>query len=182
MKKIFYIGIPIIIIITVFLFFLFRKNPTNNQISTGEKTTPSVSLPPSTSNANKTTDPITKLERTDTGKLAEKTSSGTVEINNFAKGAEIGDNGVIYPTIKKNYNIGYNSTDDEFIITLLTTENIEATRKEAENDLLVDLGITKNDACKLKIFLYVSAALTEDKSLSENHGLSFCPGSKSFPN
>ncbi len=181
MKKYLIIGVPIILLIAVVSFLLLHKNATDTETVPQENKAAPVSLPSSTAN-DKTTESVPVLGRTDAGKLVENTTSGPVTINDFVKGAEVADNGVIYPVIKKNYSIGYNSTDDEFIITLLATDGIEATRKEAENDLLAGLGIAKDDACKLKTFLYVSAALTTDDSLSRNHGLSFCPGSKPFPN
>lgn len=172
MKKILLFGIPAILIIILIYFFVFRnKNTTEQGTATKEIATP-VSLPASN----------TKLESTNEGKLIYKASSGNISMNNFAKNAEIADNGVIYLVDKENYNIGYNSTSKEFIITLLVNNNIENTRKEAESDLLASLDISKEDACKLKVYLYVSAAITTDKSFSQNHGLFFCPGSITFPN
>ncbi|MFH0930209.1 MAG: hypothetical protein V1814_03080 [Candidatus Moraniibacteriota bacterium] len=182
MKKIFYIGIPLIIIAVLVFIYFYSKKQTPEQPATNQKTTAPVSLPTSTPSNNKTTDPITKLENSSEGKIIYNTASGNVTLNNFAKNSEIADNGIVYPVDKKNYNIGYNSTSKEFIITLLVNSNIENTRKEAEADLLTSLGISKEDACKLKVFLYVSAAITTDKSQSQNHGLFFCPGSITFPN
>lgn len=185
MKKILLIGIPILLVIVSLLYiFIFRNKTTTDQSNTGATTTNSVSLPPSTPsiNTNKATDPTTKLENASGEKLLYDSSSGKITVDNFAKNGKIAPNGVIYFADKNNYNIGYNSTSKEFIITLLVKINIESARKEAESDLLSSLGIAKEDACKLKVFLYVSAALTTDNSLSQNHGLSFCPGSKFFPN
>lgn len=182
MKKILLFGIPSLLIIVLAYFFVFRDKPTTEQSDAGATPSSVSSLPASTPSNNKTINPITNLENTPGGKLLYDSSSGKVAINNFTKNAEIADSGVIYPVDEKNYNIGYNSTSKEFIITLLVNNNIESSRREAENDLLSALDISKEDACKIKVYLYVSAALTKDDSLSQNHGLSFCPGSTTFPN
>jgi hypothetical protein len=184
MKKILYIVVPLVVIAILIFVFLFQRKQKIKQSNIGNAPSGSVSLPaslPAPTPENKgISDPVTGLELTTDKKLLEETSSGQVKLNNFAKGAEIADNGIIYLIDKENYNIGYNSTSKEFIVTLLIAGDIEKTRTDAEKDLLDKLGISKEDACKINVYLYVSAALTEDKNLSQNHGLSFCPGSQSF--
>lgn len=181
MKKVLYIAIPLILIIFLSVFFLSQRKGAVKQSSENGPPSEPATLPPSTpENRPQSADPITKLEVTSDDKLLQDTPSGPVQIKNFAKLAEKGDNGIIYPVDKKNYNIGYNPTSQEFIVTLLATNNIEDVRQDAENDLLEALGISRTDACKLNVYLYISAALTENTALSQNHGLSFCPGSQSF--
>jgi hypothetical protein len=174
-------GLAVIVIIAVVIFSISRKNSSNDQIGDKETYNSPISLPSSNQN-NRPIDPVTQLKPTGDNKLVENTPSGLVTMNDFSKGAEIEPNGVIYPVFREHYNIGYNSTDHEFIVTLTVNNNIEAVRKNAENDLISSLGISKDDACKLKVYLYVSAGVTENNSLTQNHGLSFCAGSQSFPN
>jgi len=114
------------------------------------------------------------------GKIPIKTSTGKVFVNDFRKNAEVASSGVLYFVEKNEYNIAYNSTGNEFILTLLVNKDIEKTRGAMENDFINSLGISREDACKLNVYLYVSAAV--DNKLSGNHGLSFCTGSQSFPN
>ena len=113
-------------------------------------------------------------------KIKIKTETKEIPVNNFRKNAEVIENGAEYFVDKEEYNASYYPPNNEFVVTLLANQDIENIRKEAESDFINALGISKEDACKLKVFLYVSAALTTDKSLYQNHGFSFCPGSKTF--
>ncbi|MDP1845648.1 MAG: hypothetical protein Q8L09_02760 [Candidatus Moranbacteria bacterium] len=180
MKKILYVVVPLIVVTALLFVFLFQRKQKAEQSNISNDSSLPASLPAPTPESTGFADPITGLKLTDDKKLLEETPSGRVKLNNFARNAEIADNGIIYPIDKENYNIGYNSTSKEFIVTLLVASDIEKARADAENDLLAVLGISKEDACKINVYLYVSAALTEDKSLSQNHGLSFCPGGQSF--
>lgn len=168
-KKIFYLIIILLLIIIGTAVILSRSNKNAKQNAQEQNT--------SSSNANVSTD---NSQSSNKDTLTIKTPSGNVVTKDFEKNAEVSSSGVIYFVDREGYNIGYNSTSNEFIVTLLVGKNVESVRKDAENDLLTSLGISQQDACKLSVFLYVSAAVNE--SLSQNHGLSFCPDSLAFPN
>jgi len=181
MKKILYIAIPLIILVILSLFLISQRKKVTDQPNSEADVSDPAALPESTpGNQPQSIDPVTSLEKTSNDQLLQDTPSGQVKINNFAKMAEQADNGIIYLIDKNNYNIGYNPTSQEYIVTLLVTKNIEEIRQNAENDLLNSLGISRIDACKLNVYLYVSAALTKDDKMSQNHGLSFCPGNQLF--
>lgn len=184
MKKVFiFVALALIIIIAAILILISQKNKQSSTLNTMQGIIPSL---PSGGTASTTPTSSANSTNTSSGeapsgeKITVKGQTGKVSVNDFKKNAEVASSGVIYFVDKKEYNIAYNSTSSEFIMTLLVNTNIESTRKDAENDLLSSLGISQQDACKLRVYLYVSAAI--NKNLSDNHGLSFCPGSKFFPN
>jgi hypothetical protein len=113
-------------------------------------------------------------------KININTGSGTISVNNFKKKSQVLENGFYLFVDKEKYNISYDPQYDGFIVTLLVNQDIENTRKEAENDLINSLEISEEDACKLNVFLYVSAALTTNEDLYQNHGLGFCSDGKKF--
>jgi hypothetical protein len=194
-KLLLFVIIPIIVaIIIIVLVFLGVKSKKAGQNSAQQPTGAPAQLPESTEaaggsanqsptgqgNATGTGAVISGPATSKNGRLEISTPSGQIAVNDFYKGAEITSSGVVYFADKETYNIAYNSTGNEFIVTLLVNKNIESVRKEAEAELLAKLGASRDDACKLKVYLYVSAAVSA--SLSQNHGLSFCPESQSFPN
>ncbi|OGI25075.1 MAG: hypothetical protein A3J76_02475 [Candidatus Moranbacteria bacterium RBG_13_45_13] len=163
-KKLLYFAIPVLLLVIIGVFLLaFRGNKTGKQGTDTESS--------SVSTSNKSPD-------ANNDKITIETPSGEVTLNNFKKNAEVSSSGVLYFIDKDKYNIGYNPTSQEFIVTLLVGENVENTRKDAESDLLNSLGVSRGNACKLNVFLYVSAAI--NKNLSQNHGLSSCPDSQPF--
>jgi uncharacterized membrane protein len=160
-KIILYILIPAFFIIIIGTLFILNRNKKAADNNTTNQE----------SNSN---------ESTNAEKITIKTTTGEISVNNFRKNAEVIENGNEYFVDKDKYNISYDPSYQGFIATLLVNQDIENTRKEAENDFINALGISQEDACKLKVFLYVSAALTDNEELYQNHGLSFCPGAKTF--
>jgi hypothetical protein len=114
-------------------------------------------------------------------KMFIETKDGNVATNNLYKSPveNLDKNGVLFEE-----NAGFHSSfypqDQGFLITILDT-NIEKGRRDAEENFLQDLGITKDEACKLKVDLGVPSFVNQDAA-GKNYGLSFCPNGKPFPN
>jgi hypothetical protein len=77
-------------------------------------------------------------------------------------------------TVPPSYRIGYYEPDDSFTVTLYDAPFGE-TRLKAEEKLIEILGLTKNEACALRVT--VAIPNEESATLSgKNLGLSFCGG------
>ena len=68
--------------------------------------------------------------------------------------------------------------DQSFLITIIN-EDVEYARQKAESDLLSILGISKAQACILRVSLTIPRAVSETLSGQDYH-LSFCPDGKPF--
>jgi hypothetical protein len=173
MKKFLYFAVPIFLVLAVataiYFYYASKKQQTSSPPTNGQAV-------PFDTGQNKSSLPVTNQKN----EITIKSKSGNITVKNFEKNAEATSNGLFYFADNKSYNIAFNPTTNEFIVTLLINQEIEKTRKEAENELISALGISQQDACKLKVFLYVSAAIND--KLSTNHNLSFCPENISFPN
>lgn len=75
----------------------------------------------------------------------------------------------------KEYMIEYFSKDEVFNITLLGADLLKA-RVAAQGKLFEILGISKEDACKIKTNVGAPFSVNEELS-GKNLGLSFCPNS-----
>lgn len=73
------------------------------------------------------------------------------------------------------YSIEYFTADKTFNVTLLNTDLLEA-RAQAQNKLLEKLNITKEDLCKIKVYVGVPFSYNEELA-GQSLGVSFCPGS-----
>ncbi len=113
-------------------------------------------------------------------KFTIKTSSGDVTVENVYKNYlyDLSENGVAFKD-NDDYYIAYYPEDQGFIITIMNSD-IQRARDNAENDFISTLGINKEQACKLKVFLGVPISVSE-KAAGENYGLSFCQNGISFP-
>ena len=116
--------------------------------------------------------------------LSIQTSQGVVSVNNFYNGKTIESNvpAVIISTNtgtdmnKDPYTIIYSRTDSSFEI-YLGSEAVSSTRATAENDLVSILGVSKTDACKLNVSVWVnsdSVFADTDFNHAEPGGLTFC--------
>lgn len=77
------------------------------------------------------------------------------------------------------YNILFDSTSNAFTIALLE-EPIGQVRRDAEQFLMADLGITQDQMCQLRA--YVGTSYTVNESFTgRNLGFSFCPGAVKLP-
>jgi len=78
-----------------------------------------------------------------------------------------------------DYNIEFQPAIPRFFIGLQGNDLYTA-RENAEQGLLDKLGITKDDACRIKVTLGVAFSVNE-KASGVNYGLSFCPDGKPLP-
>lgn len=168
MKKIFIFIIILLIIIlasAAYLYFLQKKQTTVNQSN------PAVPNSPEAPQPNTTADKITI-----------STSQGDVTINNIEKNPvkSIAYDGSVLFRETSDYDMYFYPPDNGFVITLMNSD-LEKTRSEAENDFLGALGVSKDQACELKVTLNVPFDISQ-KAAGKNYGLSFCPNGKPFPN
>ena len=78
-----------------------------------------------------------------------------------------------------DFNIIYFADDNSFVIGILK-EPLGAIRKEAEQSLMVTLGITSSDMCKLK-YTIGTTSYVSDTYGGKNLGFSFCAGATKLP-
>jgi hypothetical protein len=175
-KKVF-ITIIVFIIIAVAVFFFIKGSsaPTGN---TGGVTG---TLPPlSTTTAIATATPVVTPPATaPTGDtLVLGTPYGSVTMNNFYKTAEISldqKTAVIQQT--PAYIIDYNVADSSFTIGILSMP-FDVSRQAAETELLKSLGISRQEACKLKVYEGVPASVPgSEQYVGQTFSLSFCASS-----
>jgi hypothetical protein len=77
------------------------------------------------------------------------------------------------------YIISLTQPDEQFTISILA-EPIGVVRTAAELKFIELLGIDKQSACKLKVFVGGPVSVDERFGNNQNIGLSFCPGSVSL--
>jgi len=179
-KIIFYVLVPAFFIIAIGTLFILNRNKKATNNTTVNQDNGIVYYNGQSIQNNPAGSSLEVNNTANEEKIKIKTASGEISVNNFRKNADVIENGAEYFVDKEKYNVFYYSPNNEFAVTLLVNQDIENTRKEAESDFINALGISKEDACRLKIILYVSAALTTNSDLYQNHGLSFCSGSKTF--
>lgn len=160
--KFFFLAFGIFVFIVAVILILANPKKTNK-----EKVAPS--SPSSSGEFPTLTEP----------KFTIKTPEGNVEVNNVYRNAieRLSKNGVAFKD--NDYYMAYYPEDQGFLIVIQNTD-IEATRKKAEADFLEILGITQEQACKLRVSLTVPLKVNE-KAGGGNYGLSFCPNGKDFP-
>jgi hypothetical protein len=114
------------------------------------------------------------------------TDSGDVEMRNFfsSKNTTFNENGDPQFTdisSSPNYSFKYIFDGDQFQVFLLSKPLTQA-RKEAEEAVINKLSISKEDACKLRLFLYIPTSVDKDLGADEelSYGLSWCPGAYTF--
>jgi hypothetical protein len=114
-------------------------------------------------------------ELTQKPSLQIQTEKGKITINNIYKNPieQLSKNGV---TFAKNtdYYMAFYPQDDGFLISINNSEVISAERK-AEDAFLKQLGVTKDQACQLKVSITVPASVSEKYS-GGVYGFSFCSG------
>lgn len=116
--------------------------------------------------------PIEELSKKD--KLSLQTESGTVNINNVYRYPieRLSKNGVEFVKNEK-YVMDFYPEDEGFIIALKDPDVFSALKK-AEEDFLIKLGITKEQACELKVSITIPVSISE-KYGGGVYGFSFCP-------
>lgn len=164
-KKIFLIAAIILIITAIISFFFFKKTqpaPTpapssNNQLPIGAFKMPSPS------------DLVMTIN----------TPGGTVTTNNVYKNSlyPLSKNGVAFHDNSDYYAAFY--PEDQGFLIVLQNPDIKLARNKAEAEFIQTLGITKEQACLLKVSITIPADISEQYS-GKVYGLSFCPGAKTF--
>lgn len=114
-------------------------------------------------------------------KIAITTNGQEVLVKDFTGGISQPKNDTYNIENKPDYLIDYYIPDKLFSLVILN-KDINYGRKQAENKLLKLLGISKNDACKLNVALYVPKEISPDYGGGIDYKLSFCPGGISFDN
>jgi ABC-type antimicrobial peptide transport system permease subunit len=115
------------------------------------------------------------------GEIAKKpnleipTEKEKVNINNVYKNPveKLSQNGVAFKE-NSDYYMAFYPEDNGFLIVINSSDVISA-EKRAEDDFLKQLGITKDQACELKISVTVPVSVSETYG-GGTYGLSFCPG------
>jgi hypothetical protein len=78
-----------------------------------------------------------------------------------------------------DYSIGYNGNENAFTIALLK-EPLSASRQHAEQFLMNELGLTKDQMCALNYYVGTPYWVNERYD-DANLGFSFCPGATKLP-
>ena len=164
MKKYIIISVLVLLIIASFVFFYYRNKPTAS-ISSNKNGTNPVTLPESKNASG--------------DKITINTEKGGLAINNVIKSAKsvIGNNALVKET--PDYDIVYVSESQNFVISFFG-DNPQKSRSPAEEDFLSSLGISRDQACLLKVSVGVMPVKCRNAA-GINFGLSFCPNSKNIP-
>ncbi len=165
MKKIITIAIIIAVAVVIVALFVFSTRQGQNTSLSSPSST--VSLPVvSTTSAS--------VERPTGNTLQIGTQAGTVTLNNFYKNpAQVSQDQTSIIIVQTNaYNITYYVPDSSFNIGIWQ-KPVAAVRTQAEAAFLAALGISKTDACKLKVQIGVPYSVDPDYA-DKNLGLSFC--------
>jgi len=113
------------------------------------------------------------LEAFQNSTFSSRMKVSDVEINNIAKSpVEKNDEGDFVFEREDDFEIAYIKQDNVFFIEINSPE-FDSARIKAENSFLKQLGINKEDACKLNVKLYTPSYVNEELSAFE-YGLSFC--------
>ena len=99
--------------------------------------------------------------------------AGDVNVRNVYKNPVEKTEEAIVISQKPGFKIIYFPKDEAFLITLAQTP-ISQSRALAEAELLANLGITKDQACELKVVITVPYEVDPAAS-GQNYPLSFCP-------
>lgn len=116
---------------------------------------------------------------TNNGKLIINTGNGSVKIADiYNNPIETFSNSDIQYKKTADYFFDYYAKGQLFIITLMNPD-IKTARLKAEEDFLLTLKISKEQACKLNVQLGVPYSINQ-AAAGMNYGLSFCPDGQSF--
>lgn len=111
-----------------------------------------------------------------TGKNGEKIKIYNIEkLKNTEK---IGDTDIILADTPE-FSISYYRPDQSFAISIMS-KNFKDSREKAEKNLLKILGLSSEEACKLKLTLSTPTFINAEIA-GGNYGLSFCPGATPSP-
>lgn len=160
MKKTYYTLIPLFLVIVISSIYLLlaKKNIHQNVTSPKAFTEPS----------------------NDEEKMTISAGGSDIKINNLYKNpvSILNHSGVLFQQTS-DFEMLFYSSDQGFIVSLLNPD-LKKVREEAEKAFLDTLGISKEQACLLKISLGTTADINLEAA-GQNYGLSFCPNGKPLP-
>lgn len=174
----------IILLVALYFFWEILKSTPPEIIKRDSSAIPSNIKP----NINITPNPLPVSEnkeplQTNEPKMTIRAQNNTsIAINDFYKSptAEIIDpQKDAYIVKTERYNLVYITVDQSFIISLFG-EDFQVSRDVAEKEFLNKLGITKDQACQLRVSVGVRS--TDMNIAGKEYGLSFCPNSRPVPN
>lgn len=154
-------------IMLILAIYIYIKNSSQKQIEI-----------PNDQNENKDT-PLFPVPDKNEEKFTIKTSEGSVDIQNIYKNSldTLSGEGVAFKDTDEYY-IAYYPEDQGFLIVIMNSD-INRARQNAEKEFVNTLGITNDQACKLKVSLTVPISVNKEAA-GGNYGLSFCSNGKSF--
>ncbi len=153
-------AILFIVILSVYFFVINKKNQNNSDISSSQENKESL---------------IDKTQE----RITIETNEGTVQINNIYKeGGELFKGGITFKE-SSDYYISFDEVSQSFSIAIMNAEDLYGARARAEEEFVRTLGITNEQACKLKVDLGVPYNVNPQLP-ADNYGLSFCPNGKDF--
>lgn len=108
-----------------------------------------------------------------------KTKNGKVKIKNIYQNPleNLSLNGITFLE-NDNYSADFYPQDQGFLLVIKNSD-VQSARDMLEKDFLEKLGISEEDACKLKVSLSVPYSVNKELAGGE-YGLSFCPNGKKF--
>lgn len=169
-KKILIITSVVLAVVVIFLLVLNKNKsaPTKNSVPA-----PSNQLPTGTPTSF-------KMPAANDQKITVTTPQGnTIETNNVYKNSlyPLSQNGVAFHD-DLDYYAAFYPQDQGFLI-VIHNPDVKAAKIKAEADFLQILGITKEQACMLKVSVTIPRSVSEQLS-GKVYGLSFCPGVITF--
>jgi hypothetical protein len=181
MKKKIIIAINVLILAVIIGGFILWKmnkmepatsvtNPNSNFLTIGNNVT---QIPPPTTMGSTTPIGMLKITTKDGGSIIMKDFYQSP----YTKILDPQNDASIKESI--DYNIEFQPAIPRFFIGLQGNDLYTA-RENAEQGFLDKLGITKEDACRIKVTLGVHYSVNERAS-GVNYGLSFCPDGKPLP-
>lgn len=116
--------------------------------------------------------PISVTPISESGVSAKKITISGIKTNNFlANPIKTNSRGDAVFIKTPEYQIVYLKNYEEFVINLSTSS--AETRDSAENDFLSKLGVTKEEACRLRVTVSAPYVSTQTVSMPQK-SLSFC--------
>lgn len=114
-------------------------------------------------------------------KLIIPAGNQQIKVNDFRKGITNPKNDTYEISNNADYLINYYVPDSLFSL-VINNEDINSGRRKAENEFLKLLGVSRGEACKLNVSLYVPSGVNNDYGGGKDYKLSFCPGAIQFYN
>ncbi len=172
MKKYVFIGIIALVLVTT-IAFLWLKSKHETDVET--------LIPPGLDVQFGTSGTSSTVGGTGSGPTSSSTSSAFppgLDIEKIKQTSEYFGSGGYALYDSDDYQITYDDLDHSFNIAINNTP-VGWYRKLAEEELIKKLSVSKEEICKLNIFVGAPARI--DPNGPYGYGLSFCPGSVVLP-